>query len=94
MMIERTLCESPARGSAEPKEDYTVRQYHLYVNLPNLRKAKEARGLTWPALAEEVEALEARIKAYAYGVNRCPPDMAQRLADVLGVTVEELKGNE
>jgi transcriptional regulator with XRE-family HTH domain len=65
------------------------------MNLRNrLRELREQRGLSQFQLALAAEVSPSTVYAYEHGSRPWRPDTLRRLADALGVTVEELVGRE
>jgi DNA-binding XRE family transcriptional regulator len=78
----------------QPPEEPVIRQWHLYLTLHNLNSIRKAQGLTWSEVAAKTELSESSLKHYGAKAHRCLPQMAQHIADALGVSLEELKGEE
>lgn len=67
-------------------------RFDFYVRLGALNHLRQKAGVTWPALAREMDLPESRLTDWGSGEHGCPPDTAQRIADYFGVALHELKG--
>lgn len=71
------------------------------VKLYGLKRIKEEYGISWAGLAKAAEININSISNWTIArsdrskeLGSCPYEAAEKLAHVLGVTVEELKGNK
>ena len=61
------------------------------THLPAFRRLKEANGFTYPELSARTGFTRVSLQSLARMQSRCPARKAIVLAEVLGVTVEELE---
>jgi transcriptional regulator with XRE-family HTH domain len=61
------------------------------LKLPRLREVREIRGLSQGALAEKADVSRDSISNYETGHREAYPSTARKLANALGVSVEELE---